>query len=104
MSIEVNSQNFDQLTSSDKPCLIDFWAEWCGPCRMLSPIINELSEELADKITICKCNVDDNMSIAEKFKVMSIPTLIIFHKGKLVDQHIGGSSKNALKEWIESNI
>ena len=77
--IELNDENFDQqLTESEKPVLVDYWAEWCGPCKMVAPILEELSDELKDKITIAKLDVDNNRDSAIKQKVMSIPTLILF--------------------------
>jgi thioredoxin 1 len=100
----VNENNFDFLISDEtKPTLVDFWAEWCGPCKMLLPIIEELSKEMTE-INICKCNVDDSASLAERFNIQSIPTLILFKGGKLVDKKVGGSSKTGLREWINSKI
>ena len=85
--IELNDENFDQqLTGSEKPVLVDYWAEWCGPCKMVAPILEELSDELKDKLTIAKLDVDNNRDSAIKQKVMSIPTLILFKDGNPIDQ------------------
>lgn len=104
MTLEINENNFDSIINSNKPILIDFWAQWCGPCRMLLPTIEELSTELADSITIYKCNVDENPTLAEKFGIMSIPSLLIFKNGKLLEQKTGGSSKQNLIDWINNVI
>jgi thioredoxin 1 len=83
--------------------LVDFWAEWCGPCRMLSPIIEEIAKEKPE-IKIYKCNVDEAAGIAERFGIQSIPTLILFKNGNILDKRVGGSSKASLLEWISSKI
>ena len=103
--IELNDENFDQqLTTSEKPVLVDYWAEWCGPCKMVAPILEELSSELKDKITIAKLDVDNNKDSAIKQKVMSIPTLILFKNGDPIDQRIGALTKSQLKEFLEQHI
>jgi len=84
--------------------LVDFWAPWCGPCRMIAPILDELAGELKDKARIVKINVDENPQVAGQFGVMSIPTLLLFKDGKKVDQKIGGQAKPALKAFIEQAI
>lgn len=104
MTLEINENNFSTTLSENNLVLVDFWAQWCGPCKMLLPTIEELSKEMVDKILITKCNVDENNEIAEKFNIMSIPSLLIFKNGKLIAQRNGGASKSTLKEWIESNI
>ena len=100
----VNNDNFKDVIASSKPILVDFWAEWCGPCRMLLPIIEELSEEMSEKVDIYKCNVDECPDIASSFNIRSIPTLILFKNSDILDISNGAASKNTVKQWIESKI
>ena len=103
--IELNDENFEeQLSATDKPVLVDYWAEWCGPCKMVAPILEELSGELQDKLVIGKLDVDSNKDSAIKQKVMSIPTLILFKNGEAIDQRIGALTKSQLKEFLEQHI
>ena len=103
--IELTDENFEtQLKSADKPVLVDYWAEWCGPYKMVAPVLEELSEELKDKLTIAKLDVDNNKDSAIKQKVMSIPTLILFKNGDPIDQRIGALTKSQLKEFLEQHI
>ena len=92
--ITVTAQNFEQIISGEKPVLIDFWASWCGPCRMLAPVIEELATELADVCVVGKVNVDDEPSLAEKFGIMSIPTVLLFQNGELKEKVIGVRPKS----------
>ena len=97
-------QNFDLLTRKAGLCLVDFWAEWCGPCRMMSPIIEELAKEYAGKIHFYKLNVDDNPTTAQRFEIMSIPTLLIMKNGTIVDTIIGAGPKKALQEKLARQL
>ena len=95
--ITVTDQNFDdEVNKSDTPMLVDFWAVWCGPCQVLNPIIEEIAHEMAGKIKVGKCNVDENPAISQKFGIMSIPTVMIFKGGTVVKQFIGVQSKETL--------
>jgi len=103
--VELNDSNFEnEVLKSDKPCLVDFWAEWCGPCQMVGPIVEEIATEYAGKLKVGKLNVDQNSQTATKYGIMSIPSLIIFNGGKVVDQIIGAVPKKQFLEKIEKII
>ena len=103
MAKEVTDSTFEaEVLQSDIPVLVDFWAPWCGPCRALSPVIDQLSEEYAGKVKIFKLNTDDNPESAVKFRINSIPNLIFFKGGKPVDQVIGGQDKATLKAKLDA--
>jgi len=93
-----------EVLESDLPALVDFWAPWCGPCRMVAPIVEELSKEYAKKVKICKINVDDNPKVASHYGVMSNPTIMFFKNGKVSEQVVGALNKADLKRKIESNL
>ena len=102
MALEVSDQNFEEeVIKSNPPVLVDFWAPWCGPCRMVAPVIDKLAEKYQDKFKFCKLNVDENPKTAAKFQVMSIPTLMFFKDGKVVDTIIGAVSEGVLKPKID---
>lgn len=101
---QITLENFDSVVNGSLPVLVDFWAPWCGPCRSLSPIVDEVADELAGKITVAKCNVDDNQDLAMKFGVMSIPTLIVFKNGKEIDRSVGALPKARLQALLEKHL
>lgn len=90
------------VIDADKPVLVDFWAEWCGPCKMIGPALEEISEELADKVTVAKINIDENPEAPGKYGVRGIPTMILFKNGEAAATKVGAAPKSALKGWIES--
>lgn len=103
MAITFTDSNFEELVEkSGKPALVDLWAEWCGPCRQLTPIVEELAEEYGDKVVIGKLDVDKNPSLTAKFMVRNIPTILFFKDGKMVDKIVGAVPKNKLQEKINS--
>jgi thioredoxin 1 len=105
MTKETSDSNFEKdVLQASLPVLIDFWAPWCGPCRQLSPIIEDLSKEFSGKIEIYKCNVDENPETPSKLGVRGIPSLMIFKNGKLVDSKVGALPKTSLVEWISKNL
>ncbi len=93
---------FDELLKDDKLVIVDFWAVWCGPCRMIAPILDQIDVEMADQVSVVKCNVDDCEDIAMRFRIMNIPTLLFFKNGEMVDRTVGAMSKAALVEKINS--
>lgn len=101
--LEVSDSSFDaEVMQSEKPVLVDFWAPWCGPCKAIGPIVEELAGEFGDKVKFAKCNVDDNPVSPGKFGIKAIPTLIFFKQGKIVDQITGMVAKSKLEKSINS--
>ena len=104
MAKVATNTNFDELLEDGKLVIVDFWAVWCGPCRMLSPLLDEVEEEMADKITVVQVNVADADEIAMRYRIMNIPTLLFFKNGQLVDKSVGAMPKNLLVDKINANL
>jgi len=105
MALEITDANFDELVlKSDKPVLVDFWAEWCGPCRMVGPVVEELSNEYQGKAVIGKVNVDHNSEISAKFGIRNIPTLLYFKNGEVVDKQVGVAPKATLAAKLDAHL
>ena len=103
--IELNDSNFDdEVVKSDLPVLVDFWAEWCGPCKMIAPSVEKISEEYSDKLKVGKLDVDSNPNISSTFGIRLIPTLLIFKNGSPVDQIVGAVSKEVISAKVDSHI
>ncbi|NSW95148.1 MAG: thioredoxin [Bacteroidales bacterium] len=95
MALEVNDDNFEEVVlKSDKPVIVDFWAEWCGPCRMVAPIMDEISREYAGRVVVAKCDVDNSPVMTAKFGIRNIPTVLYFKDGKVADKQVGAVQKN----------
>ena len=105
MVVEFTDANFEELAlKSDKPVLVDFWAEWCGPCRMVGPLVAELSDEYADRAVIGKVDVDSNPEVSSKYGIRSIPTLLFIKNGEVVDKQVGAVSKSVLVEKLDAQL
>ena len=105
MANAITSADFDSvLASSVKPGLVDFWASWCGPCRALGPVVEQVGDEMADRLTVYKCNVDEEGDLAQRFQIVSIPTLILFKDGKPVHTMVGNMPKADLMKELEANL
>jgi len=103
--IHVNDSDFDQsVLKADGPVLVDYWAEWCGPCKMIDPILRELADEYGERIKIAKLNIDQNQQVTTRYKIRGIPTLMIFENGEHQGTKVGALTKSALKEFIEDTI
>jgi thioredoxin 1 len=103
--ITLSDGAFDEtVNGSDTPVLVDFWAEWCGPCKMIAPVLEEIAREQSGKITIGKLNVDDNPSVAGRFSIRGIPTLLLFKGGEIVEQVVGLADKDSLKKMIDKHV
>ncbi len=105
MALEITDSNFDEVVlKSDKPVLVDFWAEWCGPCRMVGPVVEELAKDYDGKAVIGKVNVDNNADISTKYGIRNIPALLFFKNGEVVDKQIGAVPKSVLANKLEAQI
>ncbi len=102
MEVQITSENFESLKSGAQPLVVDFWATWCGPCRMISPIIAELAQAYDGRITVGKCDVEENETLAEEFGIRNIPTILFFKNGEVVDKLVGAVAKAKLEEKFQA--
>ena len=102
MEVKITTENFEQYKNGELPLVVDLWATWCGPCRMIGPIISGLAEEYDGKIIVGKCDVEENSEIAEDFGVRNIPTILFFKGGQLVDKFVGAAQKSTLREKFDA--
>lgn len=102
--IEITDSNFEEIISSDKPIMVDFWAEWCGPCKMVGPLVEEMAVEYEGKAVIGQVDVDNNPNVSAMFGIRSIPTMLFFKNGEVVDRQIGAVPKNILTNKLEAQI
>lgn len=103
-TIEITDANFEQLIAGDKPVLVDFWADWCGPCKMIAPIVEELANEFEGKAVIGKLDVQENAAIPTKYGIRNIPTLLVFRNGQVVDKQVGVVPKNVLAQKLNNAL
>ena len=102
--INITSENYESVLKSEKPIVVDFWATWCGPCRMVGPVIESLAEEYDGKTSVCKLNVDENPDLATEYKIMSIPTVMIMKNGEIVDKAVGVRTREEYQSMIEKAL
>lgn len=103
-TIELNDSNFDEAIKGDKPVLVDFWAEWCGPCKMIGPVVEELAGDYEGKAVVAKVNVDENPEVAGRYGIRSIPTLLVFKGGQIVDKQVGAVPKSVLDQKLAAQV
>lgn len=103
-AVEITDANFNDIINTDKPVLVDFWAEWCGPCKMIGPVVEELAGDYEGKAVIGKLNVDENPEISAKFGIRSIPTLLVIKNGEIVDKQVGAVGKNVLAQKLDNQL
>lgn len=103
-AIEITDANFEEIIASEKPVLVDFWAEWCGPCKMIGPVVEELASEYEGKAVVGKVDVDSNPAVSAKFGIRSIPTLLVFKGGEVVDKQIGAVPKSILSQKLDAQV
>ena len=101
MEVTITSENFESLRMGEQPLVVDFWATWCGPCRMVGPVISELAEEYDGRVVVGKCDVEENEEMAQEFGIRNIPTILFFKGGQVVDKMVGAQSKAKLQEKFE---
>lgn len=105
MTVNTSDDTFEQdVLKADRPVLVDFWAEWCAPCRTMAPVLEETEKSYGDRLTVAKLNVDDNPHTPQNFSVRGIPTLVLFKDGKALDQRVGAMPKAALQRWIDEQL
>ncbi len=104
MEVKITNENFESLKSGQLPLVVDFWAEWCGPCKMLSPVVSQLAEEYDGKMVVGKCNVEECEDIAMQYGIRNIPTLIFFKNGEVVDKFVGAANKATLQAKFDANL
>ena len=104
MALQITQENFKETINTDKPVLVDFWAAWCGPCRMVGPIIDEIAEEYQDKAVVAKIDADSNMEVMREYGIRSIPTLLYFKNGELVDKIVGAQSKAFILSKLDPHL
>lgn len=104
-TLEISEANFEQeVLQSDKPVLVDFWAPWCGPCKALAPVIDELAADFDGRVKVTKVNTDDNVNVAQRYRISGIPSLLVFKNGEVVDQLVGAHQKAALSQMLEKHL
>lgn len=103
MTVEINDANFEeQVLQSDKPVLVDFWAEWCGPCRIVGPIVSEIGDDYKDKVVVAKIDVDNNPEVTNKYGIRNIPTVLFFKNGEVVDKQVGAVQKSSYTSKLDA--